>query len=53
MIKFNYYLIEQPIGNLYLGALKAKDIYSIAESKTQIAYNQRGIKRVLDSSRIK
>jgi DGQHR domain-containing protein len=53
MIEFNYFLIEQPIGTLYLGALNAKDIYAIAESKTRTAYNQRGIQRHLDLFRIK
>lgn len=53
MIEFNYFLIEQPIGSLYLGALKAKDIDDIADSDTRTAYNQTGIQRKIIDSRVK
>lgn len=53
MIEFNYFLIEQPIGTLYLGALKAKDIDDIADSDTRTAYNQTGIQRKIIDSRVK
>jgi len=53
MIDFKYFLIEQPIGKLYLGALTAKDINKIAESNTRTAYNQKGIQRKIIDSRVK
>jgi conserved hypothetical protein len=53
MIDFKYFLIEQPIGKLYLGALTAKDINEIAESNTRTAYNQKGIQRKIIDSRVK
>lgn len=53
MIKFKYFLIEQPIGQLYLGALSARDIDLIAASNTRTAYNQDGIQRKIIDSRKK
>jgi DGQHR domain protein len=51
MIEFKYFLIEQPIGQLYLGALSARDIDLIAASNTRTAYNQEGIQRKIIDSR--
>ena len=53
MIKFKYFLIEQPVGKLYLGALKAKDIDEISAAQTRTAYNQEGIQRKIIDSRKK
>lgn len=53
MIDFKYIKLEQPIGNLYLGKMKASDILEIAESKTRTPYNSRGIQRNLDENRAK
>jgi hypothetical protein len=53
MIEFKYFLIEQPIGKLYLGALKAKEIDNIAESNIRTAYNQNGIQRKIIDNRVK
>lgn len=53
MIEFKYFLIEQPIGKLYLGALKAKEIDNIAESNIRTAYNQNGIQRKIMDNRVK
>ena len=44
MIKFKYFLIEQPIGQLYLGALSARDIDLIAASNTRTAIIKMGFK---------
>lgn len=53
MIEFNYFLIKQPIGTLYMGVLKAKDIDDIADSDIRTAYNQTGIQRKIIDSRVK
>ena len=53
MIEFKYFLIEQPVGKLYLGALKAKDIDEISAAQTRTAYNQEGIQRKIIDSRKK
>lgn len=53
MINFKYFLIEQPVGKLYLGSLSAKDIDKISASYTRSAYNQEGIQRKIIESRKK
>lgn len=53
MIEFKYFLIEQPVGKLYLGALTAQEIDGIAASNTRSAYNQMGIQRKIIDSRKK
>lgn len=53
MIDFKFFLIEQPVGKLYLGALGANYIDSIAKPNTRSAFNQDGVQRNIIYKRVK
>ena len=52
-MKYNFIEIIQPIGQMYLLKMSAKDVIEISESDRRSSYNSLGIQRKLDATRVK
>ncbi|MED3995595.1 DGQHR domain-containing protein [Peribacillus frigoritolerans] len=52
-ISYKFIEIDQPVGTIYMGKLKAKDIYSISYSRVRTEDDKFGIQRTRNEDRIK
>jgi DGQHR domain-containing protein len=53
MDKFKYIQIEQPIGTMFMGAMKARDVYDISQSFIRNPKNNNGIQREINETRVR